>query len=285
MATVALWKDLHKRMGYSQAGANHLTQQEKVKSMAVLRRLDARKLALIGKRMVTPGGDQASIAVTASAELNLATACYIARYWERASRPHGPDDIVIDPPELFEEAEIQEKLEKDWDNSTVVFSRVQDSDLKDGGFRKVIEDFDENLKLVRGCKNTLLAYLRRKDLLVKPHATDPETNYVTKDDELIQRMPIVVPAHEGDPIDDLEEGDAAMSTRYAYVNRDNAILFSYAKKVFGKCSIWVHALDAVPTQDGRLALRLLELNMMGQNALDNRDELNNAKIRALRWHG
>ena len=56
MATLALWKDMHKRMGYSQAGANHLTQQEKVKSMAVLRRLDARKLALIGKRMVNPGG-------------------------------------------------------------------------------------------------------------------------------------------------------------------------------------------------------------------------------------
>lgn len=283
MANVATWKSFHRRMGYSPAGAEHLTQNEKVKTMSALRRLDARKLSLIGKRMVNPGGTTASIAVTASAELNLATAAYIARYWERASRPHGPADIVLDPPQLFEEAEIQEALETDWGNTSAVFNRVVDSDLKDGGFRRVVEDLDENLKLVRGAKGTLLAYLRRPNILVKPHDDDDEANYVTKDEELIARMPIVLDDHVDDPIADLEAGGAA--TRFPHANRDNAILFSHVKKVFGKCSIWVHALDAVSTQDGRLALRLLELNMMGKNELDSRDELNNAKIRSLRWYG
>ena len=64
-------KSLHKRMGYSQAGATHLTENEKVKTMSALCRLDAPKLALIGKRMVNPGGNAASIAVTAGAEMNL----------------------------------------------------------------------------------------------------------------------------------------------------------------------------------------------------------------------
>ena len=270
-------------MGYSQAGATHLTENEKVKTMSALRRLDAPKLALIGKRMVNPGGTTASIAVTATAELNMTTAAYIARYWDRSSRPYGPAAIVVEPSDLFDEAELQESLEKEWDNSNAIFNRVTDNDLKDGGFKRTLDDFDENLKLYRGSKKVLLAYLRRPDLLVKPHLDDDETKYVTKDDELIARLGIVLPAHAHLPAADLEAGGAA--TRYAYANRDNAILFSLAKKVFGKTAIWVHALDAVPTQDGRLALSLLELNMMGEDQLDSQDELNNVTVRALRWYG
>ena len=83
----ANWKALHKRMGYSQAGADHLVASEKIKSMSALRRLDARKLSLIDKRMVNPGGIVVSIGVTATAELNMATAAYIARY---GSMPRAP---------------------------------------------------------------------------------------------------------------------------------------------------------------------------------------------------
>ena len=53
MANVAAWKAFIKRMGYSQAGADHLTQNEKVKTVSALRRLDAHKLSLTGKRMVS----------------------------------------------------------------------------------------------------------------------------------------------------------------------------------------------------------------------------------------
>ena len=80
MANVNTWKAFIKRMGYSQAGADHLTQNEKVKTMSALRRLDAHKLSLMGKRMVNPGGTTASISVTAGAEINLGTVAYIARY-------------------------------------------------------------------------------------------------------------------------------------------------------------------------------------------------------------
>ena len=111
-ANVATWKAFHKRMGYSQAGADHLVTSEKIKTMSALRRINARKLSLIGKRMINPY-TLATIGVTSEAVVNLSTAAYIARYWERASRPHGPAEIVIDPPDLFEEAEIQESLEKD----------------------------------------------------------------------------------------------------------------------------------------------------------------------------
>ena len=86
------------------------------------------------------------------------------------------------------------------------FHPLIDADLKNRGFRRHLRDFDENIKLFRGHKKTFIAYLRREDLLVKAHADDDETNYVTKDNELIARMPIVTAALVDDPIADLEAG-------------------------------------------------------------------------------
>ena len=146
-----------------------------------------------------------------------------------------------------------------------------------------MEEFDENLKLVRGSKHVLIAYLRRHNLLVKPHADDDAANYTSQDKELIALMPIVLPANGRSPVADLEAGGPA--TRHPHANRDNAVLFRHAETVFGKCSIWVHALAAVATKDGRLALRLLELNMMGRNELDRRNDLNTSKVRSLKWYG
>ena len=121
-ANVPAWKAFLKRMGYSQTGANHLTDKEMIKTMPVLRRLDPTKIGLINKRMVNPGGTTASISVTASAEMNLAITVYVSRYWARASCPYGPGDIELNPPDLFEEAEAQESLERDWDNSCATFT-------------------------------------------------------------------------------------------------------------------------------------------------------------------
>ena len=281
MAANVAFRAMYERIGFTNEGATILADTENIISMRALKRLKPEKVKLICKQMRSPGGANPGITVSAGAEINLTTAARVAHDWWRMSRPYGAANIDVEPSDLFDDADRQKELEGEWDNSQASFAAIADSELKDGGFIRILDEFDENLKLVRGCIDVPIAYMRRRQLIPPEHDDDGAENYSTRDAEMIARVPIVMPEHVG--VEDLE--NASGRTRYSHANRDNAIVYAKAKLVFGKCAIWVHALPAVRTMDGRKAIRLMKDNMMGRNAMDVTKDKNIDKVRGLRYYG
>ena len=77
----------------------------------------------------------------------------------------------------------------------------------------------------------------RKNLIPKDEADDPGAEYVTLDQQIIQRATIVKAAN----VNNVNLENSGERTREAHANTDNAKLFDLAKNAFGNTRLWFHA--------------------------------------------
>ena len=126
------------------------------------------------------------------------------------------------------------------------------------------EKFKDSCSSVHGFTNNPSLYLMRKNLFPKDEADNPEEEYVTLDQYIIQRSTIVKAAN----IHDINLEHSGSRAREDHANTYNTELFDLVKTAFCKTSLWVHAKPSQRFRNRRQALKLIWSNQLGLHALD-----------------
>ena len=171
------------------------------------------------------------------------------------------------------------ELEINWDNSLSIFHAFTYAELNKN-FNVLYEEFEDRCSSVRRCTNNPLLYLIRKNLIPTDEADDPEAEYATLDQQVIQ-MDMIVKSFN---INDVKLENSGARARKDLANIDNAKLCDLAKIAFGKTRLYVHAKPSQHNRDGRQALKLIWSNQLGVHAIDERNTKNYKDIRALAYH-
>ena len=93
MSTVANYKTMFTRLGFSFAAAKALVDSEGINSMAKLAKITSARASTLTKAIRSPGGTGAGVHVTEGAEHNLVIAVAIANDTIRVSRTIVCTDI------------------------------------------------------------------------------------------------------------------------------------------------------------------------------------------------
>ena len=165
-------------------------------------------------------------------------------------------------------------------NREVALSPLTEGELK-RDFFTIMEDFERDVEDIRAeGTNNPLAKLLRSRLIPLPSPDDPSSNYVSIDDHLAERGPIIASgfAH----LDAAVRERAGHRKKTAKVNADNAHLHRLVKNHFGKTSLYVPAMRTDSILDGRLALILIRENKEGTTAVEARNTENRERIMSVR---
>ena len=89
------------------------------------------------------------------------------------------------------------ELKRNFDNNQAIFYAFTDAKLNHY-FNVLYKEFKDCCSYVCGCNNKLISYLMIKNLIPKDEPDDPEAEYVTLDQKVIQRDTIVKSANDND---------------------------------------------------------------------------------------
>ena len=113
-----------------------------------------------------------------------------------------------------------------------------------GGVPQTFEDIIALLRNICGTSGIFLAYCVR-DFLVTFSYEDDTTNYPTKDEEMVNRAPIVASADMGTDLD---------KTKYGPFCKDFSVdmnfLWGVLNHVFGGAEVWMHAKPSSNIKNG-----------------------------------
>ena len=134
----------------------------------------------------------------------------------------------------------------------MIFHAFTDAEVNKN-FNVIYEEFEYCCSSVCGCTNNPISYLMRKNLIPKDEADDPEADYVTLDQQIIQRSMIV----KYSDVNDVNLENSGVRTRESHANTDNAKIFELSKTAFVETRLWVHAKPSQRNRDGRQALKFI----------------------------
>ena len=170
-------------------------------------------------------------------------AIYYLRYRDRVSRPKVFADITRDAINALRSQKLLEDNHVDPDPMLPL--------KKDGSDAKMVDfirdDFPTYISQFRGMHSRVpLSYIIRDDETPSAHSDVPATNYMTKDDELVARMPHT----------------------HAQYGFDNATVWEHLKRILklhGSYQ-WIKSHDR--DRDGRAAFATLTTRYLGNAASD-----------------
>ena len=232
------------------------------------------------KAIHCPGRAAIGNAVSETSEHHFIVACHICKYWCCTSRESKTCSDLVTTGGLFEEAERQMELERNLYNNKEIFHAFTDAYLNKN-FNVLYEDFEYRCSSVCGCTKNPISCLMKNNLIPKDEADDPEAEYVTLDQQVIQRATIVKAVN----LNDVNIENSGGRSKEADANTDNAKLFDLAKTAFGETRLWVHVKPSQRNRDRRQALKLIWFNQLVVHALDKCNTKNHKDIRVIDYHG
>ena len=202
MATIASFKTMFQRLGFSEDAATQLSSDnsEGLLSFDAIKALSDTRVHAVCKAVRCPGGADQGHQVSERSEHNMTICAFVVNLWIRTSRDSKDvSDLVIQPDTLFIRAERQKDLGSAWDNSEHqdMFAALKSGDLEKR-FTDLFEGFVDSLQNVRRVTGIPLKYLTRKTILPTDDANDPATAYSTLDDEMTARARIILAVNEAD---------------------------------------------------------------------------------------
>ena len=241
--------------------------------------LNDERVTQICKTVRRPGGAGNGAPVSEKAEHNFGLVVKLFKYWLNTSRIVRLNAVSL---ALFPTVEHHAKVVDDWQNSEHEPPEISANWIKRDP-NGVWDALKEWLATWRGCTGAPLAYVVR-DALFPPQDPDPAGNYMTIDDELIARMPIVLStiARTDDP--DALEGSALANFDVSF-KIDNVAVYDCLKKALGSTTLWIHAKGHQRTKNGREAWRSIYAHTFGQSAMNARHTANRSDIEALVYTG
>ena len=193
MAQVAALRQAYVRLGFTNAAAHAITDDQQIDTVTELGLLTDDDVETLCKVIRRPGGTipnpvadepqlvpDPGIPVSMRAENNLKLAGYWVRHQRRISREATAVNITLDNVRKLRELR---DLEKEYEAP----DDVPKIDEKD--WTKTLEGLSEHLRACPGETKIPLSYVIRKTREVLPELQDPSTNYVDVFDEMVARAP------------------------------------------------------------------------------------------------
>eukprot|EP00804_Cyclotella_cryptica_P015125 CCRYP_000688-RA/>CCRYP_000688-RA protein AED:0.22 eAED:0.24 QI:0/0/0/0.8/1/1/5/0/1053 len=145
---------------------------------------------------------------------------------------------------------------------------------------KTMEAVEEYLRQFRGVNDVPLSYVVRIALAPKPVLTDPATNYLTLDEEMIARAPILVPGTAG-VIADLEVNGPFTESFMT----DRTTAWDKIAVLFQNHEAWTYAKPARRTRNGRAGFFGVYNHFLGPNNVDHMASKAERRLRDVNYHG
>ena len=198
--------------------------------------------------------------VSWKAEANLKLACYFLRYKANTSTNVQPLDITLQSVRAIREHKNWEEQHKD----------VDPPEIPNKNWPRNIESLEEFLRGCLGVTGIPLAYVVRSSL---DPVDEPAGGWSSRQDELINRAPIVVP--NSDPV--------AYNQNFLTDRIKVWELLSTITRDLDYC--WSYVKPAQRTRDGRKAFIGLKDHYLGQNYVDTMASKAEAKLQTTSYHG
>eukprot|EP00804_Cyclotella_cryptica_P003089 CCRYP_006074-RA/>CCRYP_006074-RA protein AED:0.29 eAED:0.04 QI:0/0/0/0.75/0.33/0.5/4/0/1079 len=265
------------RMGFTPEAAQLVTGDQGIDSVDELRNLDDDKASNLCRVLRRPGGTNAAGAadpgtkVSARAEDNLKLAIYYVKHQDRVSRAVNVGEITLTNVCKLIKQRDTERNHTDPDTPPMI-------DSKD--WPKTMEAVEEYLRQFRGVNDVPLSYVVRIALAPKPVLTNPATNYLTLDEEMIARAPILVPGTAG-VIADLEVNGPFTESFMT----DRTTAWDKIAVLFQNHEAWTYAKPARRTRNGRAGFFGVYNHFLGPNNVDHMASKAERRLRDVNYHG
>ena len=227
---------MYMRLGFSAPAETELVRTEGINSLRLLGGLNIDHVKSLVKAICRSCGAAINHAVSETAEHHLIVACHICKYSSLTSRESKTCADLVTSGDLFEEAEHKMELKRNWDSDQEIFHAFTNVEVNKN-FNVLYKEFKDCCYYVRGCTKNPIFYLMRKNLIPKDKIDEPEADFLTLDQQIIQGNTIVKAANVNDV--NLKNSGARASKYNA--NTDNAKSFDLNKTAYGETRLWVHA--------------------------------------------
>lgn len=170
------------QLGFSQLAATALTNEQDIGSCQMLKELTETEVDDVCKQIRKSGGAQGNgIPISVIAQSSLRTAAYLGRHLEKVSRPFTPANITM---EAIRSIRDYLESEKNYEN------KVSKPKVDPRDYTKTFDDIQRYMMGCRGEKSKIpLAYVLRKDVFPAAPEDDPIENYVSIEEEMVERAP------------------------------------------------------------------------------------------------
>ena len=228
-------------LGVKSTAAEYLYDQEDLDKPSTWVKLNDKTISMIVK-----GCRDQSIHVSVSAVIKMGLLAFLCMHHERIQRPLLCLTSIDE--DMLDDIERQKKLEYQYKDDKPT-SDMPSLSLDDANVTKSISTFEEQLGRMRGIMGHPLKYVLRHIAQV-PAAHhdlpfgDPNSSYVSMDDELVGRAQIY--SREVD----CDEDDGPFSKVFII---DATTVFALMEKAFGKTTFWTNAKQYNKKKEGRKA--------------------------------
>ena len=137
------------------------------------------------------------------------------------------------------------------------------------------------LRKMRGVTGVRLDYVVRIDLRPKPEASDPSTAYLTIDDEMVARHPILTAAAPADPEEAEKRGP--FNSNFIMDSQTVFYMFDVLFTIFGTTKAWTYSKDCRAGKYGRKLYFKLTSHYLGQKMIDHMAATMEATLRNLTY--
>lgn len=262
------------RIGFSQQAATNITTEQGLDSLDEIGLLKDEEVENLCRVLRKPGGlapgraNQPPVAnygtsVSLRAENNLKLMCYFIRFRKRTSRTVVPGDIDLVPIRSLRDY-------RTWEEE---HTEMEAPEINTKDWPRTIDNIEEYLRGCLGTTKIPLAYVIRNDLDVKPEATDPSTNYASRQAELIARAPILINNNDID------------GPKNQTFKSDNDAVWDHLAELTRSLDCWTYVKPAQRTRDGRKAFFNLKNHYLGKNNVDNLSTQAEQRLQALSYSG
>eukprot|EP00543_Licmophora_paradoxa_P009148 CAMPEP_0202448362 /NCGR_PEP_ID=MMETSP1360-20130828/7172_1 /ASSEMBLY_ACC=CAM_ASM_000848 /TAXON_ID=515479 /ORGANISM="Licmophora paradoxa, Strain CCMP2313" /LENGTH=287 /DNA_ID=CAMNT_0049065891 /DNA_START=408 /DNA_END=1272 /DNA_ORIENTATION=- len=249
-------------IGFTQAAADEMYDNQGINSIEELRILDDDAVTTLCKTLRRPGGVDPNgagvnpgVAVSARAEINLKLAVYHIKHQERVSRSVTyANATLVTIRKLTRQRDMENKSE-----SVVDAPKIDPKD-----WAKTMEAIIEWLGTFRGVTGAPLSYTVRKNLEPAAEASDPSTNYSTLDEEMIARAPIVDLTAVGG-VGRANENNGPFVDTFMI---DRVEVWAKIVALFQPTEAWTYAKVGRSKKDGRKGYLAIYDHYLGPNNVD-----------------
>ena len=273
MAQVAALRQAYVRLGFSNAAAHSITDDQQIDTVIELGLLQDDDIETLCKVVRRPGGTipnpvgdepqlvpDPGVPVSLRAETNLKLAAYWVRHQGRISRQPTAVNITLDNVRKLRELR---DLEKEYEAPTDT-PKIDDKD-----WTKTLEGLAEYLRAYPGETKIPLSYVIRKNRVVLPEQHDPPGNYLDIFDEMVNRAPHFSENEAEHPI---------------YVN-DNRAVWQVISDWCRDDPCWTYVKPFQRRRDGRGAYLALWNHYLGPNNIDNAATTAERRLEATTYDG
>ena len=142
---------------------------------------------------------------------------------------------------------------------------------------------NEHLEDICGTKGVSVIWCVRDTVFSKYHRVDTALDYISIDEELLARCPIIIASYAG-PRDEAMDDDVRVRDFTAVYLTDNKIFPREFAHISGGSALWVHAKCGVKKINGQFAYKQIYNHLFGRNTLGNFDAVYETTIGLLYYH-